>query len=498
MNKIKLFLSFIITLHFCHDTMAQTCKEIIGYYPNWQWYDRAKLVRPNTIAFNKYNIINYCFFKPEANGTISNTDTWADENLLQGQINWSTPIPTYYPNTSLIDLAHNAGVKVMVSIGGWTMSDNFPTIAASPTLRAKFAGECNRLIKFYNFDGIDIDWEYPGYAPHSGTAADKVNFTLLLQNIRDSLNALGTLKNAYYKLSACFSADPALMQNIQWSNVVPLLDMINLMSYDFFGAWDCVANHNSPLYSTPVGNAAFNTNSAFLTLKNIHNVPPNKINLGVAFYGRSQMGATALYQPTNCNDNQVIFSDDLGTPLYYNVIKNMSLFNYFYDNATESPYLLGKASTSAVGTFVSFDDKKSIGKKASYIVNNNARGAIIWELTGDYMETSPGSGIIAGTPLADTLKQVFCNTTLTLSDLNKKENMINIFPNPSKGEIQINSFNNIKRVNVTDVLGRTIIDNKEIILHEGNKALCNIHEKGLFFVIVETETGLTTEKVVIE
>ncbi|HRD40616.1 MAG TPA: glycosyl hydrolase family 18 protein, partial [Bacteroidia bacterium] len=97
----------------------------------------------------------------------------------------------------------------------------------------------------------DIDWEYPGYAPHSGTAADKVNFTLLLQNIRDSLNALGTLKNAYYKLSACFSADPALMQNIQWSNVVPLLDMINLMSYDFFGAWDCVANHNSPLYSTP-------------------------------------------------------------------------------------------------------------------------------------------------------------------------------------------------------------------------------------------------------
>lgn len=498
MNKLKLFFSFIIILNFKQNVFAQNCKEIIGYYPNWQWYDRAKLVKPSTIAYNNYSIINYCFFKPEVNGTISNTDTWADENLLQGQINWTTPTPTYYPNTSLIDLAHNAGVKVMVSIGGWTMSDNFPTIAASSTLRAKFAGECNRLIKFYKFDGIDIDWEYPGYAAHSGTAADKANFTLLLQNVRDSLNALGILKNAYYKLSACFSADPTLMQNIQWSNVVPLLDMINLMSYDFFGAWDCVANHNSPLYSTLVGNSTFNTNSAFLTLKNTHSVPANKINLGVAFYGRSQMGATTLYQPTNCNENQVIFSDDLGTPLYYNVVKNMSLFNYYYDNATASPYLLGKPSTSAAGTFVSFDDKKSIGVKANYIVSNNARGAIIWEITGDYIETFPGSGIISGTPLADTLKQVFCNTSLSLNGVTKKETMLSIYPNPSKGEVYIYSSKKIKHVNITDILGRTVVDTNEIILTEDNKASCNIREKGLFIIHVETDSGLITEKIIID
>ncbi|HRD40434.1 MAG TPA: T9SS type A sorting domain-containing protein [Bacteroidia bacterium] len=131
-------------------------------------------------------------------------------------------------------------------------------------------------------------------------------------------------------------------------------------------------------------------------------------------------------------------------------------------------------------------------------MNNNARGAIIWEITGDYMETAPGSGIIAGTPLADTLKQVFCNTTLAISDLKEKENMISIYPNPSKGEIFINSFKNIKRINITDVLGRTIIDTKEIILTEGNKALCNIHEKGLYFIIIETDLGLSTEKVIIE
>lgn len=176
---------FLLTFIFINiiKIPAQTCKEIIGYYPNWQWYDRSNLVKPKTIAYKKYTIINYCFFKPEATGLISNTDVWADENLLQGQINSSTTPYTYYPNTSIIDLAHNAGTKVMVSIGGWTFSDNFSIIAASSAKRALFASECNRLLKFYKFDGIDLDWEYPGYAPHSGTTNDKQNFTLLIQEI---------------------------------------------------------------------------------------------------------------------------------------------------------------------------------------------------------------------------------------------------------------------------------------------------------------------------
>ena len=163
---MKKILFFTLLNVFLNHIKAQTCKEVIGYYPNWQWYDRAKLVKSSTIAYSKYSIINYSFFKPEASGLISNTDAWADENLLQGQINWSTTPVSYYPNTSIIDLAHNAGTKVMVSIGGWTLSDNFPTIAASATKRALFASECNRLLKFYNFDGIDIDWEYPGFEDH--------------------------------------------------------------------------------------------------------------------------------------------------------------------------------------------------------------------------------------------------------------------------------------------------------------------------------------------
>lgn len=479
-------------------SVAQTCKEIIGYYPNWQWYDRGKLVKPSTINYSKYTTINYCFFKPETNGTISNTDTWADENLLQGQINWNTFPVSYYSNTSLIDLAHTAGTKVMVSIGGWTLSDNFPAIAANSTLRGKFASECNRLIKFYKFDGIDIDWEYPGYAAHSGTAADKPNFTLLLNQIRDSLNALGSLTNKYYKLSACFSADPVNMQNIEWNNVVPLLDMVNLMSYDLFGAWDCSANHNSPLYASGNGNPNFNCNKAFLNLVNSFGVPSSKINLGLAFYGRSQMGATTIFQPTNCNENAVVFSDDLGTPLYYNVIKNLNLFDQYFDNVAKVPYLLGKATSSANGTFVSYDSKYSIGLKASYIINQNARGAIIWEITGDYIETAPGSGIILGTPLVDTLNYVFCNTTSSLTtglaEYGFGEDII-VYPNPNSGIVYLNTKLKIKAIKITDVLGNNL---KELKQDEITQLEINItnFKPGVYNLVIETDYKITARKII--
>lgn len=432
--------------------IAQSCKEVVGYYPNWQWYDRNKLVNPQSLFYSKYSFINYCFFKPETNGDISNTDSWADENLLQGQINWSTTPYSYYPNTSVIDLAHQSSCKVMVSVGGWTLSDNFPTIAASSSLRTHFASECCRLIRFYHFDGIDIDWEYPGFTEHSGTTSDKQNFTLLLQEIRDSINSQGLADGKNYYLSACFSADPMKAQDIEWNNVSQILDMINVMTYDFFGAWDCLANHNSPLFAPTSGDPSFNINSAFQMLTTTHAVDPGKINLGVAFYGRSQMGATGLHQATNCTANTALFSEDDGTPLYYNVMKNMASFDRYWDSDAAVPYLLGISGGNADGTFVSYDDGVSVAKKAQYVKDNNARGVIIWEITGDYMETSVGSGIVAGTPLLDTINYVFCNSTSSLKGL--EETLPKLFPNPCTTTFTIYYDRNEAEIKIYDALGR--------------------------------------------
>ncbi len=403
--KRLLFALFLTTT--IGQVFGQTCREVIGYYPNWQWYDRAKLVDPMSIFYEKYTILNYSFFKPETTGAISSTDTWADENLLLGEINWQTSPPSYFPNTSIPSRAHLVGTKVLASIGGWTLSDNFPQIAASAAKRATFAHGCNLLCGQYDFDGIDIDWEYPGFAEHGGGPADSINFTLLLAQIRDSLTVFGTAHGKTMFLTACAGASETNMSFIQWPQVMAELDFVNLMSYDFFGSWDPITNHNAPLFAPAQGEPTFNINSAITKLTGFYGVPAAKINAGLAFYGRSikTVGAPILHGPQTANVDNVTFPDDLGTPLYYNVLPKLPLFSEQYDVTAQVPYLLG---INGLNTFLSYDNKNSIANKANYIKTQNLAGTIIWEITGDYIETYPGSGVIAGTPLLDTLNTVFC------------------------------------------------------------------------------------------
>lgn len=390
--------------------LAQPCKEVVGYYCNWQWYDRNKLVNPMTIPYNKYTIINYAFLNPQPNGTIALFDAWADENILLGPMNWNTG----QPNTtqSLPYQAHLNNVKVLASIGGWTLSNNFPGIAADPVKRATFASHCRQLISTYNFDGIDIDWEYPGYVDHGGTPADKVNYTTLLQQVRDTLTAYGLATGKNYLLTAALPAGPSNMANIQWAQVANILDILNIMTYDFFGTWDNTANHNSPLYAPQQGDPALNCHTAVQTIVNTFGVPRSKITLGVPFYGRSvkTVNAPALFGTIYSQSDNITFPEDDGTPLYYNILPRLSQFNRYWDNQAQVPYLLGK---NTLYTFVSYDDTASIALKAQYINSQNLRGAIVWEITGDVLETVAGSGIIASTPLANALNTTLCGGTVS-------------------------------------------------------------------------------------
>lgn len=460
------------------------CKQVIGYYPDWQWYDRSQLVRPTTIDYSKYTIINYCFFNPQPNGSIALGDSWAEQNLLQGQFDWNTN--TYIPNTSVVDLAHNANVKVLVSIGGWTWSTNFPSIAADPVKRAQFAHDCNHYVSFYNLDGIDIDWEYPA-------ATDSANFTTFLQQIRDSLDALELHNNEQYLLTAAVSAAPANMLNVQWGPVSNLLDLINLMSYDFFGAWDASANHNSPLYAPACGDPSFNIHSAFNTMTQIHGVPANKINIGVAFYGRSQLGFTALCNATSGNLATAAFPPD-GVPMYYDILSSMSSYTVSWDNTAQVPWLSGN------GVFLSYDDERSIAEKAQYINNVGAAGAIIWEITGDYIETAPGSGIVAGTPLADTLNAVLCNAPLNTFE-NQADIGFELFPNPAGNgtvlQLRFGIPAGTGSITLLDATGRTCFSTQQSWTNGRTELRLNNLEPGFYFVQVKYASGMLMRSLVI-
>jgi GH18 family chitinase len=405
-------------------------KEVIGYYPNWQWYDRGQLVNPETIFYEKYSIINYAFFRPQANGVITSTDAWADENLLLGPMIW-WPDPHNDSTRSLPYLALQAGVKLLPSIGGWNDSNHFPAIAADPAKRQTFVNACINLINTYKFDGIDLDWEYPGYAPHGGSPADKQNFTLLLQDLRQALDALSWVTGKDFLLTSCFGPADSHMQHIDWENILPLLDWVNLMTYDFHGSWDPESNHHTPLYSPAVGDPDWCFDGAFNLITQTYNVPPEKINIGVAFYGKGLANCTQLYGPHTGYDGSTFWEDE-GQPLYYNILKKMDLFTYHWDDQVKCPYLLG----NTINTFVTFDDPVSIAYKAQYVMDNNIGGVIIWEITGDYIETTPGSGVIAGTPLLDTLNHIFSDFKTQTVFLQEGWNGLSSYINPFNDDVE--------------------------------------------------------------
>lgn len=488
-------LIYFLLLFFSTESNAQTTnchqREIVGYYPNWQWYDRNKLVNPESIHYEKYTILNYCFFDVDENGNIQITDPWADKNLLLGPINWGVAPAGYdteydfgnpnyhHPNQKMSDYCHQNGVTFLPSIGGWTLSNNFPGIAADPQKRANFASSCVELIDAFGFDGIDLDWEYPGYTPHNGTPADKENFTLLLQEIRSSIDAYGLAENKEMLLSIAVGAAPDRMDDVQWTQVASIVDIINVMSYDFFGAFSPSTNHNSPLYAPAQGDPTFNVNSTVERLVNNHGVSPEKITVGVAFYGRSSktQGAPVLHGPTTGQVDDITYAEDEGSPLYYNILKQEHLFDKKWDDLAKVPYLLGK---NGLETFTSYDDTSSIRLKAEYIVDHDLLGAIIWEITGDYIESSPGSGVIAETPLIDQLNNTFCNYSGVLATVETSAPDVTVYPNPGSDKIWLN-MNTVNEVDIsfTNIMGENVM---QVSISNGESIDISELPNGVYFI----------------
>ncbi len=445
----NLVILFLLLLASCTGTTQPARNIVSGYYPSWRWYDRDKLVQPATLNYQLYDIIYYAFLDVEPDGALRLSDPWADKNLLLGPSNGSAP-PGYEQSPDLgnpanhhsgkrfADYAHRHNVRFVVSIGGWTHSDNFPAVAANPESRARFASQCAQIIQLYNLDGIDIDWEYPGYEARGGSVADKANFTLLLRQVRAALDAQERKVRRDLLLTIACSAAPVRMGGIDWPQVKGLVDGINLMAYSFYGHWDPVSNHNAPLF--PPANATqpgFSCSEAVQNLLDL-GVPAAKINLGLAFYGRTQLtaGASGLHvQGLGCPDT-LAFPRNGATPQYYLIAErlNQGIYDYGWDDVAQVPYLSGKPG---IRSFVSFDDEKSIALKAEFIKSRKLHGAVIWDITADYLETTPGSGALAGAPLAAVTKRVLSNTGTPVPDLFSGATVC-VFPNPTpNGYLQI-------------------------------------------------------------
>lgn len=323
--------------------------------------------------------------------------TWTDTTWTHtaSGLTGAYPIPKHKVGgkPGLLEMAHASGVKVMASIGGWSMCKHYPEMAADATKRAKFMQGVKTLIGL-GFDGIDIDWEYPGAAGMNiehYSNADYGNFLILMQQIRSTI---GPDK----LITAAFSADPAHLEGFNWTELDKVMDHYNFMTYDFNGGWSNIAGHNSPLYTYPGAEyPTFNWDSLAKYIAG-KGVSKSKVNMGFAFYGRGVVTqAPAAVNQTTIKTSVTVSPDgpvstaadftnwplDVydGTPNYF-FIKQQSGWTDHWDDNAKVPYM-----TKDVGGrsyFLSYDNEQSIGLKAQYVNDNGLGGAIVWHVHGDF------------------------------------------------------------------------------------------------------------------
>ncbi len=189
----------------------------------------------------------------------------------------------------ITDLKSKApGLRIWLSLGGWTFSDNgtatqpvFADLSSTTAKRAKFIGNLITFMREWGFDGVDLDWEYPGAPDRGGNKfVDTDNYVALLQDMKTRFDA----EPEEWGIS--FAA-PTSLWYLRWfdlKKMMPLVSWVNLMSYDLHGSWDDEDSY--------VGNFV-NSHTNLTEIKDALNllwrndVPANKVNLGIGFYGRS-------------------------------------------------------------------------------------------------------------------------------------------------------------------------------------------------------------------
>ncbi|MEU8515295.1 glycosyl hydrolase family 18 protein [Kitasatospora sp. NPDC048722] len=409
----------------------------VGYFVQWGIYGRQYFVKnlDTSGSAAKLDVVNYAFENIDptnltclagvTKGTTSNpqdpdqgtgagdadadyarpmsadqsVDGVADDGWgkLRGNFNQLKKLKAKYPN-----------LKVVVSLGGWTYSKFFSDVAASDASRQKFVRSCIDVwikgdLPAYNgaggpgtaagiFDGIDLDWEWPGsgdgHAGNHWSAGDKAGLTLLLAEFRKQLDALG---GPHRLLTAFTPADPAKI-GAGWdlTKIFGSLDIANVQGYDFHGSgsdnsWEPNrTGHQANLNADPKDPypSHFSVDAAVQAYLGA-GVNPRKLTIGFPFYGRGWQGvadggASGAWQSANgAAPGQ--FAEEAGTRGYDNLISSVPDLTVHHDPQAVATY----GYTGAGDQWWTFDDAWSIAGKTAYLKSKNLLGGMIWEMSGD-------------------------------------------------------------------------------------------------------------------
>lgn len=264
----------------------------------------------------------------------------------------------------------NPQLKIILSLGGWGGCETCSDVFATSKGREEFSASVLRLITEFGADGIDLDWEYPaieGYPGHRYVKEDKQNFTALVQELRKVLGRK-------YEISfAAGGFEQYIRESIEWDKVTPLVDKINLMSYDLTNGYSKFSGHHTPLYSS-----AKQKESADKAIKLLDSlgVDKRKIIIGAAFYARTWENVDSvdqgLYRPGK-------FKDFVNYKNFNTYFAAENGYIHYWDSLTSAPY----SYSPKLKIFATYDDQSSIELKTRYVIDHKLGGIMFWELTCD-------------------------------------------------------------------------------------------------------------------
>ena len=266
-------------------------------------------------------------------------------------------------------IARHPHILPVVSVGGWG-AGGFSEAAATAQGRETFADTAIALMERHGFMGIDIDWEYPcsSEAEIASSPADKHNFTLLLQALRERLDALTAKDGKPRLLAAAVGAAPELVENIECEAVGQIIDQLNLMTYDIQTRY--VMSHATALFC-PDARYPKCADTAVRVYAEA-GIPREKMMVGCAAYARlfhAKDGKPQVFgEAASAGFDTMAYKDLIVDPAW----------THDFDAAA------GAAWAYKGEWFASYDSAQSIAGKGAYVQANGLQGLMYWEYGNDF------------------------------------------------------------------------------------------------------------------
>ncbi len=307
-------------------------KAVFGYLPYWEYSNGAQYTL-------KYDLLTHiaCFdFAASTTGALSNPSGW--------------------PWTALINTAHSKGVKIIMCVTNFTGSE-IHTILTTQSVKETFFQNVVSKIQTYNMDGVNIDFE-------ALLTADRGTV------INNFMTELTNYVHAQLPGKEVSFAGPA----VNWSGwnfagLANSCDYIFIMGYDFFGSWSSTSGPSAPL----LGGSYNITNTVISQYSSVVNSQPNKLILGVPYFGTHFITETE-------NPGSAVTSY-VNSPRFSSTYPASQTYGYIWNTTYKVPWY--KYQESNKWHQVWFDDDSSLALKYDLAITKNLMGVGMWALNYD-------------------------------------------------------------------------------------------------------------------